>query len=233
MIKYIIFDLDDTLCDYQGAKQSAKCAVERLLVSSCVANSIIDQFWAQYQLIEPILFRQFLNHEIEVEDYRFGRFNDPLSQSGVANSEELAKRCNTLYMEIANHQINLFDDAIPCISLIKNASITPVILTNGPKDGQTAKFIALSLNEHIPYFFTGEGIGAAKPSIEAFQKVVSYLSCDVSEVMMVGDSLEDDYYGAMNAGISAVLLDRNNQHRHISFNRIQSLLEIRRFINIC
>jgi hypothetical protein len=41
----------------------------------------------------------------------------------------------------------------------------------------------------------------------------------------VGDSLRDDYDGARAAGLRALLLDRNGQHREIP-DRIASLAEI-------
>jgi len=54
-------------------------------------------------------------------------------------------------------------------------------------------------------------IGFRKPGVEFFQKVVQFAGCSPREVLFVGDDLENDYEGAIAAGLEAVLLDPRGQ----------------------
>jgi FMN phosphatase YigB (HAD superfamily) len=50
-----------------------------------------------------------------------------------------------------------------------------------------------------------------------------------NEIILVGDDLETDYYGAIKNGIKGILFDPKNQHPEIE-KRITRLLEILNFL---
>jgi putative hydrolase of the HAD superfamily len=53
--------------------------------------------------------------------------------------------------------------------------------------------------------------GAAKPDPAIFQAALSHHAVEARLAWHVGDSLKEDFEGAMAAGLNAVLLDRNNR----------------------
>jgi putative hydrolase of the HAD superfamily len=53
--------------------------------------------------------------------------------------------------------------------------------------------------------------GAAKPDPAIFQAALSYHAVEARLAWHIGDSLREDYEGAMAAGLNAVLLDRDNR----------------------
>lgn len=66
-----------------------------------------------------------------------------------------------------------------------------------------------------------------KPDAEIFLRACSRLKVAPSESLHVGDSLREDYQGARAAGLSALLLDREDRHRHLpESERIRSLAEV-------
>jgi putative hydrolase of the HAD superfamily len=67
-------------------------------------------------------------------------------------------------------------------------------------------------------------VGYRKPAVEFFQNVIAVAACSPNEVLFVGDDLENDYLGAMAAGLETRLLDVHN--RHITPQRIQRLTEL-------
>ena len=101
MIKYVIFDLDDTLCDYQKAKKKAISLVDRVLESSGID---VDQFWNSYSLIEPNLFRQFVNGIISRDEYRLRRYADVI-EGDRENFLAFFSALNDIYMV----RIQVFD----------------------------------------------------------------------------------------------------------------------------
>ena len=101
MIKYVIFDLDDTLFDYQKAKKNAISLVDRVLESSGID---VDQFWNSYSLIEPNLFRQFVNGIISRDEYRLRRYADVI-EGDRENFLAFFSALNDIYMV----RIQVFD----------------------------------------------------------------------------------------------------------------------------
>ncbi len=65
------------------------------------------------------------------------------------------------------------------------------------------------LLDHIDVSIFADEIGARKPDRRAFEKVASRLGVNLSDLVHVGDSLADDFAGAIMAGARAVLIDPN------------------------
>ncbi|MEG4217412.1 HAD family hydrolase [Microcoleus sp. Pol14C6] len=86
------------------------------------------------------------------------------------------------------------------------------MLTNGPSDGQRDKIKALKLAQYIKKIYISEEIGLCKPSCKVFEFVMNDLNIEPSQVLMVGDSMEDDIEGAEQFGIKTVLVDRKGKY---------------------
>ena len=225
-VSYIIFDLDDTLCDYQKAKDNAKHLVNQTLEKLGIN---VNQFWSIYGLIEPKLFREFLNNSLTKRQYRIRRYSDILKDWHF-KPEELSLELNSIYMQEANHKIDLFDDVKPLMELLPKKRVKAVILTNGPSDGQRDKLKALNLSQYVKEIYISEEIGFSKPSIQAFEFVLQALNACPSQVLMVGDSLEVDIKGAKLAAIEAVLVDRENKHSDYAGQKVTSLLDLSKLL---
>jgi putative hydrolase of the HAD superfamily len=68
-------------------------------------------------------------------------------------------------------------------------------------------------------------VGVRKPGAGFFHEVARAVGCDVSEVLFVGDDLDNDYLGATAAGLPAVLLDPHGRHPSVP-ERITRLAEL-------
>ncbi len=55
-------------------------------------------------------------------------------------------------------------------------------------------------------------LGIAKPDAGIFRCALEAMAVEGSEAAHVGDSVEEDVVGALNAGLGAFLLDRNGRH---------------------
>ena len=208
MIKHIIFDLDDTLCDYRKATENAKAPINEVLDAHGID---IHAFWEGFNRVKRPLFRQFADKAITRDEYRIRRFADVLEGSH-ARFRELSSKLNHIYMQETNHNIELFSDTVPLMKALRAKNIEAVILTNGPSDGQRAKFKTLGLSRYIQRIYIGGEIGFSKPNRKAFEYVLRDLGVPASDVLMVGDTIENDINGAEQAGIRAVLIDRENKH---------------------
>lgn len=226
IIKYVIFDLDDTLCDYQKAKKNAISLVNRVLELSGID---VNQFWNSYSLIEPTLFRQFVNGVISRDEYRLRRYAHVI-QGAHENHLAFSSALNSIYMKEANHAITLFDDVMPLLKTLEEKEINTAILTNGPSDGQRDKIKALKLAQYIKKIYISEEIGLCKPSCKVFEFVMQDLNIEPSQVLMVGDSIEDDIEGAEQFGIKTVLVDRKGKYFDYQGTRVFDLSSLKEML---
>ena len=86
-------------------------------------------------------------------------------------------------------------------------------------------------NLHAYGVISGEDVRAYKPRVEIFNKALEMAGCQPEEVIHVGDDLEGDIQGALNAGITPVLIDRRSEHRDAKCRRVRSLIEVLPYIN--
>ncbi|PJZ71016.1 hydrolase [Leptospira perolatii] len=97
-----------------------------------------------------------------------------------------------------------FQKIIQILKEIQNHE-TIVLLTNENLRTQLLKASVLLPKELGYHLVTSEEIGAEKPSSLMFQRAFSLASSDPENSYMIGDSLEDDIKGALNAGIREVI----------------------------
>jgi putative hydrolase of the HAD superfamily len=77
--------------------------------------------------------------------------------------------------------------------------------------------------EHI---FISSRVGHAKPAREIFYTALARHDLKAAEALHVGDSEENDFQGALNAGLRGVLIDRNGDGPAHPSARIRSLKSV-------
>lgn len=75
-------------------------------------------------------------------------------------------------------------------------------LTNGNCD------VSLHLSALFDFAVTAADAGAPKPHLPPFLAAAESAGCHPAEIVHVGDSIESDLVGALDAGMRAVLLNR-------------------------
>ena len=74
--------------------------------------------------------------------------------------------------------------------------------------------------------FISSRVGHAKPARQIFEAALKRHNLASREAMHVGDSEENDLYGAVNAGLMGVLIDRSAYVPPTNYRQIQTLREI-------
>ena len=218
-ISHIIFDLDDTLCNYSQAKDNALRACFALIEKQVNMKQLLQIYFS----IEPELFRLFTRGMISRERYQIGRFYIPLFLLRISPTDSLAKKMNNLYVSIANTNISLFDDVEDGLKYLQKRYQLS-LLTNGPSDGQRKKINTLDIGKYFHNIFISEEIGIAKPDPKVFIYVLKTIQSDPQHVSMVGDSLQDDIQPAKGIGLHAYHLNRH--HHPTETNSFYTLKEL-------
>jgi len=173
---------------------------------------------------------------------RFDLFEDPLRHielSGTYSASQKRERGRRetgiagrsgpdgagLACRVNDHPL-LHDDVWPALEQLRARGMQIAILTNGPSDGQRRKLKATGLHEAVDHIAIGEETGFSKPLAAAFHAVLDCFSLDSRQALMVGDSPELDYDGAIGAGLRALLLDRDGSRTVPHRQSIRSLIDI-------
>lgn len=77
--------------------------------------------------------------------------------------------------------------------------------------------------------FVSEEMGVAKPSIEFYRKALEKININPKDILYIGDSFKLDLKPALELGINAYIIDRDNFYDDSLFT-IQSLSEIKKMI---
>lgn len=100
---------------------------------------------------------------------------------------------------------DLYPDALPCMSQLRAAGLVVGVAGN---QTHRAESILRGLGLPADWIGTSAGWGVEKPNPEFFHRAVSEAAVDASEVLYVGDRLDNDIGPALRSGLQAALLRR-------------------------
>lgn len=87
----------------------------------------------------------------------------------------------------------------------------------------------LELEQYFEFILISAVFGFSKPNPKIFQEALKRAGAAPAEALHIGDSLEDDVRGALDAGMSAVFLDRHarGDEHYAHFNNIAVVQDLR------
>jgi len=223
-LRVVIFDLDDTLCDYSSARETRlRIAFSKALENRNVAVQRFD-------------LERLVEESIQLQPHGTDHFADFLGQYGV--DAPTAAEAAGWFTANRFYGLQLFPEAISVLDSLRgrlndggsgwNRRIG--IVTNGPKDVQRAKLAHLELTPWIDFAVISEEYGLAKPHPEIFHEALRLAGATPEEAIVVGDSPEFDIAGAQRSGIRSIWMNRQGLAWHASLERptleIRSLVEL-------
>jgi putative hydrolase of the HAD superfamily len=102
-----------------------------------------------------------------------------------------------------------FDDARPALARLRADGVALAVVSNW--DVSLHEMLERTgLRPHVDHVVSSVEVGAAKPDPAPFATALAALGFEAREAVHVGDSLDEDVAGARAAGITPVLLDRDD-----------------------
>ncbi len=203
MYKYILFDADDTLLDFQSDKHNAFFALLKE-IGLPADNELYDE----YTKLNLSLWERFERGEIDKQYILDHRFSD-LIESGKLTGD--GKVLNDRFCYHLSNGNNVISDADSICKALKDKGYQLYIVTNGIKFIQDKRFKTSGLLKYFDDVFISESIGYQKPKAEFFDCVFKSVGdSDKSNYLIVGDSLTSDIKGGKNAGIDTCWYNINN-----------------------
>lgn len=193
--KYLLWDIDGTILDFESAEKAAiKTLFERFNLGECS-----DEMIERYSKINRKYWQMLERGEMSKEKILVERFVEFFSKEGM--DAGISDSFNREYQLALGDTIVFCDDAMDIIKEQKK-KFEIVLVTNGTAVAQKKKLEKSGLQDIVNHIFISEIVGYEKPDINFFKKVISEVGInDLSEVLIIGDSLTSDIQGGYNAGI--------------------------------
>lgn len=124
--------------------------------------------------------------------------------------EELAQEMNVRFLDLLPTRTILFPYAIEILQYLTDKKYELHLITNGFEKTQHNKLKYSGLDRYFKEVITSEGSNSLKPNKEIFDFAFEKTGATQEESIMLGDNIEVDILGAMNAGIDQVFINHNN-----------------------
>jgi putative hydrolase of the HAD superfamily len=206
-VRLILFDLDDTLCDYAKARALRL----RLAFSLDLSPEGMDDPATNPKRDLDRMIRD----SIAMHPHGADHFPELFRRHGVDDAA-IAARAMAWYRENRFHGLALFADALATIEFLRWGETLagdrfrrPIgLVTNGPAETQRRKIDLLGLSEVVDFAVVSGEFGVEKPDPRIFAEALRLGEESAEETVFVGDSAEYDIAGARAAGIRSVWVNR-------------------------
>ena len=197
-VKFVYFDLDDTLLDHGHAEKMALEAIHSKR-QDLFSEVSFEDLYSAYRKINPVVWKKYSAGEFSKMEAKVGRFEQLLAALGVSEQREAHHMADTYLDEYSNHW-KAIDGALEAFA--KTAARFPVgIMTNGFSEIQRAKLLQFPLFEsRSDSVIVSEEVGHLKPDVRLFRHAEKTIGVDPEHILYVGDSRHSDVLGGLNAG---------------------------------
>lgn len=199
MIKTVIFDVDNTLYNYDSAHEKAitslsAYAEKELKLPRTTLEDLIKKAFEEQ--------KKYMGNIAAIHN-RTIRFQYMLENRGLPLHPHVLKM-DEIYWETLLEAAVPSDGAASMMEALKAKGIRIGIGTDMTARMQFRKLTALGLLSYVDFFISSEEVGVEKPEARFFSRCLTKAGCNKEECLFVGDSLKKDVYGAINAGFKAV-----------------------------
>lgn len=217
--KGIIFDLDNTLYDYDKCHKISLENVFQFINND--EKYDLDYIQKSYDDICTRLKNEVKN---TASSHNKGIYFKHLLEY-LKMDYSLLSTMNSVYWDYFYNNIECFEGVKDFIIWNKQHGKKIGILTDYETEYQIVKLEKLGLLEYVDVVVTSEEVGIEKPSIQMFQTILSKMNLTTGEVIMIGDNYEKDIIGATNAEILAFWFHTNNikTKKYVEFNSFLKL----------
>jgi putative hydrolase of the HAD superfamily len=207
--RHLFFDLDHTLWDFEANARVTLLELYATLQLEKRGIHDFDLFHKNYLTHNEKLWERYRNGFIKQEELRVKRMWLALLDFKIAD-ELLAKQLSVQFLDLLPTRTILFPYATEILDYLTDKKYELHLITNGFEKTQHSKLKYSGLNKYFKEVITSEGSSSLKPNKEIFNYAFEKTGASPSESIMLGDSIEVDIIGAMNAGIDQVFINHLN-----------------------
>lgn len=204
--KYLFFDLDHTLWDFEA---NSRQTLEELFTDLNLSERGVhdfDLFHQNYLIHNDKLWDRYRNGFIKVDELRWKRMWLTLLDFKIAD-EPLARSMGVTFLDKLPTRKILFPYTTNILDYLVAKGYELHLITNGFEITQHSKLKNAGLAHYFKEVITSEGSNSLKPHKEIFDYALQKTGASYSNSIMIGDSVEVDIIGAHNAGMDQVFVN--------------------------
>ena len=221
MIRNILFDLDDTLLDFQRAERTA-------LTKTLEFFGILptEEILKRYSEINSAQWKRLEKGEISRKEVNVGRYRLLFQEFEISASPEDTTAHYDRLLGVGHY----FMDGAETLLQSLSRTYRLYLVTNGTESIQRKRIQSAGLARYMEGIFISESIGFNKPDLAFFRECFSRIPAfSERETLIVGDSLTSDIQGGINANIRSVWFNPNKLPNPTAIHpdfEIHALLEL-------
>src|ERR1017187_2347284 len=204
--RHIFFDLDHTLWDFDAnAKESLSELYEYFSLQARFVSPF-ELFYNTYLEHNSILWDRFEKGFITSEELKWKRMWRTLLDFKIGD-EKLAKEMSAKFLEIRPTKKKVFEYTFEILDYLTEKNYSIHLITNGFEKTQWSKLNNSDLAKYFTYVITSETSNSMKPQKEIFEYALKKINGNIEECIMIGDNLNADIQGAINAGMDTIFVN--------------------------
>lgn len=221
----IFFDLDHTLWDFD---KNSEMAFNRIFKDKFPEINCKD-FIEKYIPINQACWKLYQNDKITHLELRYNRLKFSFDALNVVISDDEINQIANDYIEFLTDNNHLFDGAIEVLEYLK-PKYKLHIITNGFANVQDKKINNAALSGYFSTITNSELAGVKKPNSIIFDYAVRLAQASKENCLMIGDCLDADVNGALNAGLDAIFFNDKKIETPKNIKQINHLLELKKYL---
>ena len=198
-IKIIIFDLDNTLIDFDACESYALEYAFNLMNVPINLELIND-----FSKIDRKLWNTGSYNSVKVSSDKIPlkRFEILFSKHNIINVD--VSKVNDLFMEGFSKAIYPYEESESILEYLTNKGYVITVATNGLMKLQYPRIVNSSLGKYITQIVASEEVSYNKPNPSIFNKILEDNNFLPKQAIVIGDSLSNDIQGAINAKVKSI-----------------------------
>ena len=227
-ISAISFDVDATLIDtnqvIMRSMESVRDELMRCVPGERTGSLTVERMWS-------IRDREEKGYTGDVRDYdeiRWNSFLKMLEYVGYSGPD-LSKRLNESYLKHRYNDIQPYEDVVPALDTL-GTRYKLGLLSNG---NNYPEYFGLAGRFDFAVF--AQDVRIEKPDPRIFRIAAERASCELSQIIHVGDSLETDVAAAQAVGAIGIWLNREGETNESGItpdHEISSLIELHNILGV-
>ena len=162
-----------------------------------------DLFHKNYLVHNDKLWDRYRNGYVKVDELRWKRMWLTLLDFKIAN-EPLAREMGQHFLDLLPSRKALFPYTNELLNYLVEKRYQLHLITNGFESTQHSKLKNSGIDKYFQQVITSEGSNSLKPHKEIFEYAFQKTGAATDNCIMIGDTMDVDILGAMNAGIDSM-----------------------------
>ncbi|MBC7629579.1 YjjG family noncanonical pyrimidine nucleotidase [Ferruginibacter sp.] len=207
--KHLFFDLDHTLWDFDANAKDTLIEIYAFFKLDEKGVVPFEDFYKLYKIHNEILWDRYHKGFITGEELKWKRMWRTLLEFKIAD-EPLAKEMSEKFLEILPTKKILFPHTIEILDYLSAKEYQLHLITNGFEKIQWSKLNNSGMSNYFTHVITSEKSNSLKPKKEIFEYALNKTGARLHQSIMLGDNLDADIQGAINAGMDNVFVNHIN-----------------------